>query len=548
MLETVRQHSRSAVIYILFGILIAAFVVSFGPGSPTGESSISIGGRYAAKVYGNEISEQDYHFAFIALGAGNMQDQAGRLQKVRELIMDRMIERELFAHEAEQIGLRVSDEEAVNLVAGCKMYVAGMLRALEPYGCPKGVLDYDKHRMVVQNSYRLTVKQFMEIQQREILADKLRQLMRGATRASLSEVRADFEDKNRQINVEYVRFSPYRYEAELAPSENDIENYARAHEDQIKKTYEERKALYTKQEKTVHARRILIELKKDATEAQINEARGKLEQAKKTLDSGTRFADVARTYSEDQNTKLRGGDLGFRRKGGTDLGAALEEKVFAAKPGTLVGPERSERGFDLIKVEDFREGDISLGQVRSELAEELYRADKVKELAQKAAQEAADKLKAGGKLAELFPKNDSDSAAAQAKATLLQTEETGLFSRRGDAVQGIGASDALSKALWKLKPGEWVGPIQVGDTFVVAALKERKEPDAAEFDKKKDELLENYTRSKWANLQTDWAKNACTAANSAGKLRVNLEFLEGEKASPARLLTGRYEPCHERQF
>ena len=28
-----RQNSRSAIIYILFGILIAAFVISFGPGS-----------------------------------------------------------------------------------------------------------------------------------------------------------------------------------------------------------------------------------------------------------------------------------------------------------------------------------------------------------------------------------------------------------------------------------------------------------------------------------------------------------------------------------
>ena len=50
MLETVRQNSRSAVIYIFFGIIIIAFIVSFGPGSFSGtDTSFDFGGRYAAR-------------------------------------------------------------------------------------------------------------------------------------------------------------------------------------------------------------------------------------------------------------------------------------------------------------------------------------------------------------------------------------------------------------------------------------------------------------------------------------------------------------------
>ena len=33
MLQEMRENSRSAIIYVLFGILIAAFVISFGPQS-----------------------------------------------------------------------------------------------------------------------------------------------------------------------------------------------------------------------------------------------------------------------------------------------------------------------------------------------------------------------------------------------------------------------------------------------------------------------------------------------------------------------------------
>jgi peptidyl-prolyl cis-trans isomerase D len=551
MLESVRQNSRSAIIYILFGILIAAFIVSFGPGSMSTDSMFELGSKYAAKVYGSEISEQDFHFAYIALGAGNLPEQAARAQRVRELIMDRLIERELFAHQAEDMGLIVGEDEAANMVADGKMFIAGVARPIESYAFRQGKLDYDRFRQVVQNSYRITVKQFMDIQRRELLADRFRQLMLVETRAAADEVKADFEDKNRQINLEYVRFSPYRYEQDLAPSDTDVENWARAHEDQIKKAYEERKALYQKQEKSVQVRRILIELKKDAAEPEVAAARAKLDAAKKTLDSGTRFADVARTMSEDQASRGKGGDLGWRKKGFTDFGTDVENKVFAAKQGDLIGPERTERGLELIKVEGFREGDISLGQARTELATELYRTEKAKELAQTAAQDAANKLKAGGKLADLFPKNDSDSAEAQPRASRMQVEETGLFPRKGDTVQGIGASATLANAAFLLKPGEFTGPTEVSGSYIVAVLKERKEPDMADFDKRKEELMREYARAKWGNVMNQWAHNACVDAQGAGKIKVNQNVMQYDtpaKGAEKLFAALKYEPCREKPF
>lgn len=551
MLDAVRQNSRSAVIYILFGILIAAFVVSFGPGSPTGsESTWSLGGKYAAKVYGSEVAENDFHFAYMVAGGGERErpEDSVRYQRLREFLMDRLIERELFAREAERMGLLVSEQEAANMIVDSgMMYVAGNQRPIDRYAFKGGVFDETRFRLVLQNSYRITEKQFMEIQKREMLADKLRQLMRLTSRASVDEVKQDFEDKGRQLNLEYVRFAAYRYEQELNPTETEVENYARAHEDELKKAYEDRKTLYQKQERTVHARRILIEVKKDAPQEQVDEARAKLQSAVQTIQSGTRFADVARTVSEDQQTRTRGGDLGWRKKGFTDFGGELETKVFAAKDGDLIGPERSERGMELIKVEGFREGDITLGQARNELAEELYRTATAKEQAKKGAEEAAAKLRAGGKLSELFPKSEDKSGNP------IQVEETGLFSRRGELVQGIGASAELAKAVWKLQVGQWVGPVDVSGSLIVASLKERKEPDWADFDKRKEELQSDYARTKWAHFVSDWGHNACVAAQSAGKLRVNQELVGVDatvRSGPLGKLLGerKYEPCRDQSF
>ena len=562
MLESVRQNSRSAVVYILFGIIIVAFVISFGPGSPSGDNMpISLGGRYAAQVYGAEVPEHDFYFTYLAAGGGERSDRPemqSRAQRLKELVMDKLIERELLYREAERMGLLVSEDEAAHYVVyEGKMMVMGMGRPLDRYAFKQDVFDPQRFKMVLQSGYRVTEKQFMEIQRRELQADKVRQLMRLSVRAGVDEAKAEFEDKGRQINLEYVRFAPYKYEQDLQPSEADVENYARAHEDELKKRYEERKALYTKQERTVRVRRILVEVKKDAPAEAVTAGQQKIEAALSTLKAGTPFADVARTQSDDAASNKRGGDLGWRKKGFTDLGAELEGKVFAAKDGELLGPERSERGFEILKVEGFREGDISLGQVRLELAEELYKTATAKELAQKGANDAVEKVKAGGKLAELFPKAEGASPVA-APAGAPSVEETGLFARRGALIQGIGENEAMAKALWKLKTGELIGPTDVAGSVIVAVVKERKEPDFTDFDKRKDEILSDYARTKWAHYMSDFAHNACTSAQSAGKLRINNELVAAEAANPAaknlppgleKLLGNRkYEPCRDSSF
>ena len=49
MLAAMRRNSRHAIIYVLFGILIAAFVISFGPGS-RGFGYSGVTSAYAAKI------------------------------------------------------------------------------------------------------------------------------------------------------------------------------------------------------------------------------------------------------------------------------------------------------------------------------------------------------------------------------------------------------------------------------------------------------------------------------------------------------------------
>lgn len=61
------------------------------------------------------------------------------------------------------------------------------------------------------------------------------------------------------------------------------------------------------------------------------------------------------------------------------------------------------------------------------------------------------------------------------------TNDTGWF-RIGEAIRGLGRSDALMAAIRDLKPGEWTAePVKVGPYFVIARLEERREPKLRPF-------------------------------------------------------------------
>src|SRR6476646_11850058 len=215
MLQAMRRNSRHAIIYVLFGILIAAFVISFGPGS-RGFGYTGVSSAYAAKVGGSTVSEQDFHFAYVALGGTQYPPQVARERRLKEFVMDRLIERELFAEEAKRLGYDVSNKEAEDQIYAGKMIVMGVPRRVDSYVYKDGKFDYERFKMVAQNQLGVSVVRFIEIERRELLADKMRELLKVGTKVSPDEVKADYDAKGTQVNLDFVRYSPRRFEDEIA--------------------------------------------------------------------------------------------------------------------------------------------------------------------------------------------------------------------------------------------------------------------------------------------------------------------------------------------
>ena len=531
MLEVLRKNSRNVIIYVLFGVIIAVFIINFGPGS-RGCSPGNGAATYAARVAGSTLSEQDFRFAYIALTRGQVPSQLAQDRRLKEFVMDKLIERELLAQEAERLGFDVSTKEVEDMIADGRMMVMGIPRRVDSYVFKDGKFDYERFKMVSQNQLGVTVVRFVEIEQRELLADRMRELMRMSSKVSPDEVKAEFESKGLQINLEYARFSPRRFEddAEVTPAE--IDAYVKAHGDELKKAYDERAFLYKKVDKQAKLRHVRVELAKDAPLDQIAAAKKQIDAAAAKLKSGASFTDVAKQFSSDEHDKKRGGLVGWRKRNFTGLGEALDQKVFAAKKGDVIGPDKTDRGYELVLVEDFREGDVPLEVAQREMAEDKVHEERAKLKARGEADAVLARVKKGEKLESILPKEaPEDKAEKNPLARLTEApklQETGLFSRHGEMVQDIGVSKELAKKAFELKPGELGGPYEVGGGYVVVRVKEHKDPDMSDFDKRKAELLREYERTKYAEVLDNWSKQRCVEARDDGHIKVNEEVLAYE--------------------
>ena len=141
--------------------------------------------------------------------------------------------------------------------------------------------------------------------------------------------------------IAYVVLNREDLEKEIHPSENEINATMRTMRPDLQR------------EKQVRAQHILLRVKPDAPQAEVDKIRA---QAQKILDEarkGKDFAELAKKYSQDEATAKKGGELGFFTSKQMDTG--FSAAAFAMKPGEISELVRTPYGFHIIKSEEITE-------------------------------------------------------------------------------------------------------------------------------------------------------------------------------------------------
>ncbi len=123
-----------------------------------------------------------------------------------------------------------------------------------------GAFDYDSFKRFSQFQLGMSPKAFIDVQRRELLANRVRNLVRGGVNVSEGEVKRDFEKQGNQVNLEYIRYPFRTYEDAVAVTPAEVEAHAKANEAKLKQTYDQRKFLYENSPKERRLRQILVKL------------------------------------------------------------------------------------------------------------------------------------------------------------------------------------------------------------------------------------------------------------------------------------------------
>jgi len=292
----------------------------------------------------------------------------------------------------------------------------------------------------------------------------IQQVLRGVTQSGIapaSVASAALDALFQRRTIAYQRFDAQAYAAKITPGDAEIEAYYKAHEAQftapeqatidyvvldlesLKKGitlsdkdlhdyYEQNKARYTVAEER-RARHILIAADKEASAEAKSKAKARAEallaEARK---SPAAFADLAKKNSADPGSAEQGGDLDWSARGGM-ASKALEDAVFALKPGEIGPLVESEFGFHVVKLEAVRGGEVkSFDTVRASIVDEVSREQAAKKWAEAAEQftntvyeqpeslqPAIDKLKLEKHSATVQRRPATGASGALASAKLL---------------------------------------------------------------------------------------------------------------------------------
>ncbi len=525
MLDFFRQKGLSSIVYgAIIIAMVLVFLLGFNPSA--GKKVGSVSEACAVRVQGYCIEPKAHRAAYrIVFPRG-----PGRMGKATssKIVLEGLIERELLAAEAQRLDLTVSDDEVNDsiihgfILASTPSDNASLARNLglgdgrvnAGFKDPKTKqFDLKVYERMVKQLTGRSPMEFREWQSRELLAAKMRDLVRAPVRVSEDEAFDRFVKERTTAILNYVVVRKTWIEKYgIVATEKDIDAWAK--------------------DKTnlasvmVPVRHILVKADKPEEKAAAKEkAQGILDRVKK----GEDFAKLAKEFSDDPGSKDNGGQ--YPGKDVEHFVPPFKLTVAKLAPGELSNElTETDFGWHVIKRDPATKDDIAKAFKEGKSLEITKAMAARIEADIKGGKSGEDAVKAAiaqfgiTKPAPPAPKKDEkkpdvtadggataaadDAGATSAPAAPQYTAETDPerpqfltssgFNQGGDPIPGVSGPPAqqIVEFAFKAKPGEVNAPIRTDDGFLVATLKELKPATRADFDKERDVYMDGLLHEK----------------------------------------------------
>jgi len=521
---------------LLFIVLLlsAVFLLEFGGPQSQGCAG-EAGAKYAAKVYGDTITLGEMKAAYILANGPRYSTKAARDMKLKELVLSGLIERDLLARQAHELGFKVSQDDVM-----IRLAEEGVIYVSAPVGAPSqipsgpmpvsfadesGAFNSEHARRFIQNRLGRTIEEFATSQIQETLAERMREVVSASVVVSPAEVWDAFVREREKVQVRYVRFDQAFYREQIQPTAAELDGWLKEHAKEVDAEYEREKHKYTSLEKQVRARHVLIKVAADADDATKQAAKAKAEGVRARAAKGEDFAKLARSLSEDTGSAQTGGDLGYNTRG--KMVAPFDDAQFALKPGELSQVVETRFGYHVIKVEGVREGDVPAEEARREIAAAQLESARAETLAKAAAEQTLAELKSGISIDELEKRLEREKEIGGARALAPLVKESSPFGRGAAPIPGLDNGE-LVRAAFDLSSESPLpaAPIKAGDSWLVFRVMshEKAEPEAFKG-AAEQRLTDALLRRKRAEVVGRYVLSLRKEAEKGGDVRINPEAI-----------------------
>jgi parvulin-like peptidyl-prolyl isomerase len=559
MLNTLRENSKSLVMTIFFGAIIAVFIFNFGPGSGSASCTNLSSDIYAAKVAGRSITKEELREAQMIAG-GPFQGLPGTHSSMQQVSLfslygfadaaqndpslNMIISREILANAAEQAGFAVTDDQIDIEI------LQPSLPGRSRFANKEGKYDNDAFEAYVSLTLNVSIKEYRESIRRYLLAQKMADFLFSQVKVSDDEILFQYKQDETRVELEFIKFFTSKYVDQATVSDDEAKTYADANKDAVQKYYDEHQDIYGEQVRARHIlRKVNDETSDDAAKAEIERLH------KLVTKEGADFGQFAAENSQDGSAS-KGGDLGWAPP--TNYVKEFKDACIALKPGEISEPIKTQFGYHIIKMEEKKQAK-PLDEVKIEIAKELAKESKTKELAKADAEkyvELAKALAATGSLEKILPVVAPAPAPTSAPTsvpvsptsapTSAPTSEpiappapvdpfalkvlTATFNMTQAGfgnIDPLGSSKEIALAAFSLtkENPQIEKAYEVGDAFVVARLKSRTDADVEKFKTPEgktefDELRENALNAKQGQFLAQWLISERKKLESSGEIKV----------------------------
>lgn len=481
MFETLRKMIFPIIIIVLL-FFTAMIVLEWGLGFS--RRSDYVDSNLAGTINGEEISWTEFNRIYdnmyqVEIGDSDEELPDFKKKEIQNRAWQQLVHDHLLMQQVAKYNITVTDEE-----------VYAYLRFSPPqelqqssYFQTDGRFDYQKYVSTMADPNASGFWASIEpIVKREILKQKLQMMILETAHVTEDEVQATFMAANEKITVGMVNVGYERF-SRPPPSPTDEE---------LKKYFTEHSADYKVAERAT-LNLVLIEKKPEPYDWEVG-----FNKAKEIYDSiqaGADFAEMAKRYSEDGSAE-NGGDIGWFPKG--QMVAEFDKQVFAMPKGTVSEPVRTQFGWHIIKVHEFKEesGATSRDKVLQVHASHIL-------IKVTASRETIDQFYR--RLEDFRTAALTDGFFKAAQDLELPVRTTGPFFRGGN-IQYIG-NDANASQLAFEKPVNEISEVYENNSAVFVAQVASKLPAGlASFEEVQEKVKMDMVKSLVATLCQDTAK------------------------------------------